>query len=170
MPGRGCWPWERSWPEVPLRLKDSDLWWLWSSIPPHNDDCWLGCPGRIVFLHQETLFLHILWPLLHACISSCQQHLSRRSEWGGRDCKADLTSLALLVSDMYRPEKCHPDSWICIPRSYPVAMVSNLSDPGHEVDAGRRLKAGGPFKRSIRSINELGLPSLRNGLNISLPH
>lgn len=48
-------------------------------------------------------------------------------------------------------------------------MVSDLSDPGHEVDAARRLKAGGPFKRSIRSINELGLPSLRNGLTLACP-
>ena len=54
--------------------------------------------------------------------------------------------------------------------SHLVAMVSDLSDPGDEVDAGRRLKAGGPFKRSIRSINELSLPSLHNGLNISPPH
>ena len=168
MPGRGCWPWERSWPEVSPRLKDLDLWWLWSSIPPHNDDCWLGCPGRIVFLFQETVSAHSVTfstPASPAVGSISQDDQSgeggsRRQIWP-RLHYWSLTGTGL---------KCHPDRWICIPLPHPVAMVSDLSDPGHEVDAGRRLKAGGPFKRSIRSINELGLPSLRNGLNISPPH
>lgn len=56
MPGRGCWPWERSWPEVSLKLKGSDLWWLWPSIPPHNDVCWVGCPGHIVFSFSGNSF------------------------------------------------------------------------------------------------------------------